>query len=193
MLKTARHMLCARLFSRALHAANILIFHTDHLGHGSSKQIENTGRTTPQARRTIRAPHTTQVLCGSHTHSTLTMTPDTLAILPAKGASYRSSLAGHGAWRAVHAIIRVGWLTVHSIGTSVIGAAAWTLGWHMITWEDVSLSIGRGMDRHAFHASDMFANAIANSLSEQIRMGSGECEQLVVARVVARWFSTRYL
>lgn len=50
----------------------------------------------------------------------------------------------------------------------------------------MSLSIGRGMDRHAFHASDMFANAIANSLSEQIRMGSGECEQLVVARVVAR-------
>lgn len=50
----------------------------------------------------------------------------------------------------------------------------------------MSLSIGRGMDRHAFHASDMFSNTIANSLSKQIGMGSGECEQLVVARVVAR-------
>lgn len=82
-------------------------------------------------------------------------------------------------------------MTVQSTGTAVTGAVAWTLGRHMITREDMSESVGRRTDGHAFHASDMFSNTIANSLSKQIRMGSGKCEQFVVARVVARWLSTR--
>lgn len=50
----------------------------------------------------------------------------------------------------------------------------------------MSLSVSRRIDRHAFHASNVSAYTIANSSSEQIRMGSGKGEQLVVARVVAR-------
>jgi hypothetical protein len=57
----------------------------------------------------------------------------------------------------------------------------------------MSLSVSRRMDRHAFDASNMSAYTIANSSSEQIRVGSGKSEQFVVARVVARWFSTNHL
>lgn len=185
MPKNARHMLLARPFSRALYSASILIFHADHLHIRSSRPMKMS-RTTLQARRTLRALQKTRVLCDSHTLSTRTIAPRTPTVSFAMSASLRGSLAGQRARRAVHTMVRVVWLTVQFTGTAVIGAVAWTLSRCMITWEYMFLSVGRIMNCRAFNASDMSINTIANSWSEQICMGSSKCEQLVVARVIAR-------